>query len=473
MLDGNSIRSALIRRQRLFGSNMQPLSLPTRTEHDPLGEVRVPADALYGGQTERALANFQISRLRIHPSLIHAIVEIKKAAAEANQQLGKLPTEKSQAIVQAADEVLSGRWRDQFQLDVFQAGAGTSYNMNTNEVLANRALEILGFQRGEYSRLHPNDHVNQSQSTNDVMPTAMRIAALRGLGELLPAIDRLCDAFRLKANEFSETIKSGRTHLHDATQMSLGQEFAGYAGNLHRTAAAIEKTKDLLLDVPLGGTAIGTGVNTHPEYAPTAVERLAQITGLPLREAQDKIQSQQSLGDFLAVSAALRGFAVELSKTANDLRLLNSGPHTGLNEIGLPAIQPGSSIMPGKVNPVIAEMTNMVCFHIIGHDTAITMCAEAGQLELNVMMPYVAYALLESIDILKNTVLTLSDRCVRGIQAHADRLREYAERSVGQATLLNEKLGFQEAAEIARQSIETGKTIEELLRERESQNTKP
>lgn len=446
-------------------AELQESGRAVRQERDPLGEVSIPADALYGVQTQRALDNFQISQLRIHPALIIALAEIKKAAAETNRNVGQLAPELSEAITKAAEEVIAGQWAGQFQLDVFQAGAGTSYDMNVNEVIANRALELLGECRGDYARLHPNDHVNQAQSTNDTMPTAMRIATVRLLRELIPAIIRLHDSFKLKAQEFSDIVKAGRTHLHDATEMTLGQEFDAYAGNLYRTLWHLQNIEGVLLEVPLGGTAIGTGINTHPEYARLAVERLSEITGLNLREAPDRIQSQQSLGDFLALSAALRGFTVELNKIANDLRLLSSGPHTGLDEIELPAVQPGSSIMPGKVNPTIPEMINMVCFHVIGHDTAVMLCAEAGQLELNVMMPYVAYALLESLDVMKNAVHTLDEKCIRGIRAHPERCRTYAEQSVGRAAELNEQLGFMGAAEIAQRAMETGKSIDELLRE--------
>ncbi|HYE75125.1 MAG TPA: aspartate ammonia-lyase, partial [Blastocatellia bacterium] len=348
-----------------------------RTERDPMGELKVPADVLYGVQTQRALENFQISRLRITPSLITAYAAIKKAAAWANVQVGKLDPKIGEVIMRAADEVMAGRHQEDFKLDVFQAGAGTSYNMNINEVIANRALELMGHQRGDYNRIHPNDHVNKAQSTNDTMPTAMRVATLKLLPEMFLAMEALINAFSEKANEFANVTKSGRTHLHDATQMTLGQEFNGYALNLRRAMNRIRTVQDLLYEVPLGGTAIGSGINTHPDYARLAVTKLSEITRLKLREAQDRFQSQQSLGDFLALSGTLRGFAVELSKIANDLRLLNSGPHTGLAEIELPAVQPGSSIMPGKYNPGVAEMTNMVCFHIIGHDTAMTFAAEA------------------------------------------------------------------------------------------------
>ena len=436
-----------------------------RLERDPLGEVAVPGDALYGVQTQRARDNFRISSLRIDHSLIVAIAEIKKAAAIANLANGQLSPEIATVIQDAADEIIAGRLRDQFDLDVFQAGAGTSYNMNVNEVIANRALEMLSRPRGDYRTIHPNDHVNRSQSTNDVIPTAMRIALIRAVRELGPPANALCTTLLEKAAEFSDVIKAGRTHLHDATTLTLGDEFRGYAGNLRRSLERIEYCETALTEVPLGGTAIGTGVNTHGEFPGRVVVALSEITSLALREAPDRIQSQQSLGDFLALSAALRGFAVELNKIANDLRLLDSGPHTGLAEISLPAVQPGSSIMPGKVNPSILEMTNMVCFHIIGHDLAITMAAEAGQLELNVMMPYVAYALLESLSILRATLSTLDEKCIRGIEADRDRCREYAERSVGQAAVLNEQIGFMAAAELAKKAIETGKSVEDLLKE--------
>lgn len=444
---------------------MSKPDLAYRTERDPIGEVRVPAQVLYGVQTLRALDNFRISSLRVHPALITAYAEIKKAAAQTNVQTGALEPELGRAIAAAADEVISAQWRDQFDLDVFQAGAGTSYNMNTNEVIANRALEMLGRSRGDYEFVNPNDHVNKSQSTNDTMPTAMRIAAVRLLRGLVVTLDRLVNSFAEKSKEFADIKKSGRTHLHDAVPMTLGQEFGGYAGNLRRALDRLSAAEEALLEVPLGGTAIGTGTNTHPDYARLAVAHLGQITGLALREPADRVQSTQSLGDFLALSGALRGFAVELNKITNDLRLLDSGPHTGLYEIELPALQPGSSIMPGKVNPAVAEMVNMVCFHVIGHDLAITLCAEAGQLELNVMMPYAAYALLESLEVIKNAAHTLDEKCVRLIRAHPDRCLAYAERSVGKAALHNQELGYMGAAELAKRAIETGKDIDEVLKE--------
>jgi aspartate ammonia-lyase len=422
-------------------------------------------EALYGGQTQRALDNFQISNLKIHSEFIVALAEIKKAAAAANFSTNKLALKESTAIIRAAEEIIAGQWGDQFQLDVFQAGAGTSLNMNMNEVIANRALELMGAQRGDYSKLHPNDHVNRSQSTNDVIPTAIRLASVRLMRKLSKVIDELSETFEVKATEFSDIPKSGRTHLHDAVPMMLGDEFSGYAENISRAAGRVSETEEFLLEVPLGGTAVGNGVNTHPDYARLAVAELSRITRLDLRQSPNRFQSMQSLGDFVALSAALRGFAIELGKIANDLRLLSSGPHTGLDEIELPAVQPGSSIMPGKVNPSIPEMVNMVCFHVVGQDTAIMMCADAGQLELNVTMPYVAYALLESLKVMANAARTFDHKCVRGIRAHRERCREYAERTVGLAALRNEELGFMAAAELAQRAIASGKTVQELVQE--------
>ena len=439
-----------------------------RSERDPLGEKAIPADALYGVQTARARENFRVSALRIHPAFVTAYAEIKRAAAEANVQGGTLDPACGDAIARAATEVVDGRWREQFDLDVFQAGAGTSYNMNVNEVVANRALELLGGARGDHERLSPNDHVNKAQSTNDTMPTAMRIAAVRLLRALLDALGGLGEAFDGKAREFADVEKSGRTHLHDAVPMTLGHEFGAYAGSVRRAAGRLGALEPALLEVPLGGTAVGTSVNAPEGYPDAVIARLRAIGGLDVRAAADRVQSQQSLGDFVALSGALRGLAVELSKIANDLRLLNSGPHTGLYEIELPAMQPGSSIMPGKVNPAVAEMLNMVCFHVIGHDVAITMCGEAGQLEVNVTMPYVAYALLESLDVLTHAVRTFDAQCVRLIRAHPDRLREYAERSVGRAALLNDTLGFLGAAEVANAAVESGRRVEEVAAEREA-----
>jgi aspartate ammonia-lyase len=437
----------------------------SRLETDSLGDVSVPAVALYGVQTQRALGNFCVSNLRIHPALIIAYAEIKQAAAEANRATGALKPELANAIIRAAEELSAGHWHDQFQLDVFQAGAGTSYNMNLNEVIANRALELLGRARGAYEHLHPNDHVNHSQSTNDTMPTALRIAALRLTDRLTAALAQLAAAFADKAGEFAEVRKSGRTHLRDAVPMTLGDEFGAYAAILEQATERLGIVALALLELPLGGTAVGNGVNTHPNYTRLVIERLAQITGLPLSAARNRFAATQSLGDFVALSGALRGVAVELSKIANDLRLLGSGPHTGLDEIELPAVQPGSSIMPGKVNPAMAEMLNMVCFHILGHDAAIAHCGAAGQLELNVMTPYVAYALLESLETLTNATRSFEEKCVRGIQANWERCQMYAERTIGLAALHNQELGFMGAAKLAQRAIDSGKSVREALGE--------
>jgi aspartate ammonia-lyase len=437
----------------------------TRIERDPLGEKAVPEGALYGVQTLRSLETFRISRLRVHSALVTAYAEIKRAAIETNVRLGKLDAAKGDAIARAAAELADGRWRDQFDLDVFQAGAGTSYNMNVNEVLANRALELLGHARGDHEKLSPNDDVNKAQSTNDTMPTAIRVAAVRLLRELFAALEALEDAFAGKAREFGSIEKAGRTHLHDAVPMKLGEEFSAWGSSVRRAAARLRVQEATLLEVPLGGTAVGTSVNAHEDYPCLVVERLRAITGLDVRAAENRVQSQQSLGDFVALSGALRGLAVELSKIANDLRLLSSGPHTGFDEIELPATQPGSSIMPGKVNPAVAEMLNMVCYHVIGHDTAITMCGEAGQLEVNVTMPYVAYALLEMLEVMTSAVRTFDERCIRVVRAHPDRCREFAERSVGRAALFNDELGFLGAAKLAERAVETGRRVEELAEE--------
>jgi aspartate ammonia-lyase len=434
-----------------------------RIERDPLGEKRIPSEALYGVQTARARESFRISRLRIHPLLITAIAEIKKAAATVHLLSGKLPQKTAEAIIEAAGEIIAGELSAEFDLDVFQAGAGTSYNMNVNEVIANRALEIIGARRGDYAAINPNDDVNKAQSTNDVMPTAMRISCIRLARRLKEALDTLADSFDAKAAEFANIEKAGRTHLHDATPVTLGDEFAAWGGNVRRAGEQIRSLEASLAEINLGGTAVGKGDNVYAGYQEMVVEQLAELTQLPLKSATNRMQLTQSLGDFVALSGSLRRLAVELGKIANDLRLLSSGPHTGLDEIELPAVQPGSSIMPGKVNPAIPEMLNMVAFHVIGQDVAIMMCAEAGQLELNVMMPYVAYAILEGLETMTCAIQTFDERCVRVIKAHPEKCREYRERSVGLAALHNEELGFMGAAKLAEKAVETGKTIDELV----------
>jgi aspartate ammonia-lyase len=439
--------------------------IPTRTERDSLGEREVPADAYYGIQTLRALENFPISGWKPFPSLVTATVQIKKAAARANLVLGVLDSRIAEAIEQGADEVLAGRLADQFVVDPFQAGAGTSHNMNANEVLANRAIELLGGERGDYSVVHPNDHVNMGQSTNDVFPTAMRLASLELVRELVPALAGLADAFTRKSDEFEAIVKSGRTHLQDAVPIRLGQEFGGYATALNKNAGRIAAAADELRDIGLGGTAVGTGINAAPGYRARVTEELIRLTGEELRQTRDYFEATQSMAPFVNLSGALKTVATDLIRITNDLRLLSSGPNTGLAEIALPAVQPGSSIMPGKVNPVIAEMTAMTCFQVIGNDGAITAAAQAGQLELNVMMPVIAFDLLFSLTILTNCLKTLRERCVDGITVDEERCRWYVEHSVSLVTALSPRIGYARAAEIAKRAIARGKTIREVVME--------
>ena len=437
-----------------------------RVERDPLGEVRVPASAYYGVQTERAVENFPISGLTAHPELVTATVLIKKAAAEANRALGRLAPEIADAIVQAADDVLEGGLRDQFVVDVYQAGAGTSHNMNANEVLANRAAEILGVPRGEYDRVHPNDHVNMGQSTNDVFPTATRLALLFVLRDLMTAARELAKGLEDKSREFADIVKTGRTHLQDAVPITFGQEFGGYAANVGHAARELERTADQLHELNLGATAVGTGLNAGDDYAREAIARLARYTGLPLRPAANRFRVTQSMGDVLACSGALRRLAVEVGKIASDLRLLSMGPRAGIAEIQLPAVQPGSSIMPGKVNPSVPEMVNQVCYQVIGCDATILAAADAGQLELNVMMPVIAWNGLHAMRILAQAMHVLQDRCVSGIKVDVERARELLDRSTAVATALSPYIGYEATADIAKTSIKTGRPIRELVRER-------
>src|SRR3989449_611150 len=389
----------------------------TRIERDPLGELPVPADALYGIQTERARQNFPISQLLPLPPFVHAVVWIKKAAALTHKQTGRLDPKLADAIGRAADEILAGEHRRHFVVDPYQAGAGTSHNMNCNEVLANRANELLGGKRGEYTPVHPNDHVNMAQSTNDVIPTAIRLAALSELPTLLEAMGRLARAFLAKSKAFDKILKSGRTHLQDATPIRLGQEFTAFGRTIERNRDRIAAAADALRDLGIGGSAVGTGLNVEPHYPRLMVQQLRALPGLERREGADRGQLMQSMGDAAAFSGALRTYAVDLGKIASDIRLLASGPRTGLAEILLPAVQPGSSIMPGKVNPSVAEMVNMVCYQAIGNDVTIAAAAEAGQLELNVMMPVIAHNLLFTMLILPNASRIFAGRCVEGIEA--------------------------------------------------------
>jgi len=437
--------------------------METRVERDALGEREVPADAYYGIQTLRAVENFPISGLKAHPAFIVATAQVKLAAAQANLAVGRLDKTIGKAIASAAREVIAGRLHDQFVVDVYQAGAGTSHNMNANEVLTNRALEILGEPRGRYSRVHPNDHANMSQSTNDVFPTAMRLAALALTRPLLQALEGLEAALRDRARAFDGVVKAGRTHLQDATPIRVGQEVGGYATAVAAHRAAIGEACGPLRALGLGGTAVGTGLNSPPNYRRLVTAALAEITGEPLLPAPDPFDAMQSMRPFAGLSGTVRTLALDLIRIANDLRLLASGPRTGLAEIILPAVQPGSSIMPGKVNPVLAEALNMVCFQVIGYDLTIAMATQAGQLELNVMMPVIAHSLFQSLTILAGGTAAFTTRCVAGIQVDAERCRRYAEDTVALATALSPRIGYERAATVAKASWATGRTIREVV----------
>lgn len=434
-----------------------------RIEKDPLGEKQVPAEALYGIQTLRAVDNFPVSGLRPLPAFVDAVVWIKKAAALTHRQTGRLDTRLADAIVRAADEILAGKHRDQFVVDVYQAGAGTSHNMNANEVLANRANEILGAARGVYAPVHPNDHVNMAQSTNDVIPTAMRLATLATLPLLLDAMQGLEKTFLAKGQQFDDVMKSGRTHLQDATPIRLGQEFTAWGHTTARHRAKLVEAAAWLREMNIGGTAVGTGLNAEVEYPRLMVEHLRGITKMDVREGTDRIQLMQSMGDIATMSGAVRGWALDLNKIANDIRLLASGPRTGLAEILLPAVQPGSSIMPGKVNPSIAEMVNQVCYQVIGLDTTVAMAAEAGQLELNVMMPVITHNIVFALIILANAVRIFDERCIRGTEADAAQSAYWLERSPALVTALAPKLGYAEAAALAKEAVTSGLTVRELV----------
>lgn len=438
----------------------------TRKEKDSLGLVEVPAMAYYGAQTARAVENYPISGMRAHPLLVRAIAMAKSAAAQANKELGLVEPDRADAIMQAAQEVIDGRWEDQFVVDVFQAGAGVSFHMNTNEVIANRANQVLGGALGAYDKVHPNDHVNYGQSTNDVFPTAMRLGTLLALETLYPVLDALAVTFEAKAKEFHEIMKSGRTHLQDAVPMRLGQEFAAYGVAIRKARSNIAHSADSLRELGLGGSAVGTGINTHPDYRAKAVARLAQLSGQKLMPADDMRWAMQSNACMAEVSGALRALALEIIRISNDLRLLASGPNTGFAEIHLPSLQPGSSIMPGKINPVIPELAAMVAFQVVGNDTAVALAAQAGQLELNVMMPTMAYNVMQSITILTNMLRQFDKRCIAGITANEARCNQYAQSTVSLATALNPYIGYARAAEIVKESVATGRSIIEIAREK-------
>jgi aspartate ammonia-lyase len=441
-------------------------SQATRTEKDSLGIKEIPADVYYGIQTARAVENFPISGMRAHPELIRAFAMVKEAAAEANKELGLVEPDRADAIIQAAQEVADGQWNQEFVVDVFQAGAGVSFHMNTNEVIANRAIEILGGTPGDYSLVHPNDHVNYGQSTNDVFPTGMRLATLLELEKLYPVLDGMAEDLEAKGREFHDILKAGRTHMQDAVPMRLGQEFSAYAGAIRRANQGIRSASSGLRELGLGGSAVGTGINTHPDYREKAVRNLARISKLALSPVDDMRYAMQSNFAMASVSSALRNLALEVIRIANDLRLLSSGPNTGFAEINLPALQPGSSIMPGKINPVLPELAAMVSFQVVGNDLAVAMAVQAGQLELNVMMPTMAYNVLQSITILTNMLRQLAERSISGITANPSRCNVYVQSTVALATALNPYIGYAKAAEIVKESVATGKSIIEIARER-------
>ena len=438
-----------------------------RIEKDSLGEIEVPADALYGAQTMRAVQNFPVSGMRPYRAFVWSMAAIKQAAAMVHMDLGLLDEERGQAIVQAAQEVIDGRWDGHFVVDPFQAGAGTSHNMNTNEVIANRANQILGHAVDDSQKpVHPNDHVNMAQSTNDTIPTAIRLGCLWRLDELTGEVTRLAAELRSKAHAFDDVVKSGRTHLQDAVPVRLGQEFGAYARAVERDVERIRRAAGGLRRLGIGGTATGTGLNAHPEYHARMVRKLSELTGLELYESDDLFESMQSMADAVDFSASMRTLAVTLDRIANDFRLLSSGPATGLDEIRLPAVQPGSSIMPGKVNPVLAEMLNMACFHVMGDDLTVMMAGQAGQLELNVMMPIIAHNLFEMMHLLTGAVRAFTDKCVSGLQANREKAEGWLAKNAILITALNPVIGYLKGAEVAKEAMATGRTIKEVVVEK-------
>lgn len=453
---------------RLINAAVQYQSGRTRNEHDLLGEREVPYEYYYGVQTLRALENFNISgvTLSFYPLLIEALAMVKKAAALANYDLGLISKEIKAAIVQACDEIISGKFHSYFVVDMIQGGAGTSTNMNANEVIANRALEILGYEKGDYKHCHPNNHVNLSQSTNDAFPTSVRIALINSNKKLVKVLQKLVQSFRNKAIEFSHIIKMGRTQMQDAVPMTLGQEFEAYAIMLNKEVQCLEQSSQLFLEVNMGATAIGTGINSHPRYSEKVIKHLKNVTDLKVVLADNLVEATQDTAAFIMYSSAVKRLAVKLSKISNDLRLLSSGPRTGINEINLPPMQPGSSIMPGKVNPVIPEVVSQIAFKVIGNDLTVTIATEGGQLELNVFEPVIVQSLFESIEMLKNGMMILKDKCIDGITANEDRCRELVEKSVGIVTALNPALGYEACTSLAREALETNRGVYELVLEK-------
>lgn len=437
----------------------------SRMEHDSIGALNVPAEAYYGVQSMRAATNFQITHRPLHPVLIDSIVMVKKAAAITNEKSGKLDQQIAQAIIKACDEILDGNLRDQFIVDAIQGGAGTSANMNANEVIANRAIEILGGTKGDYSIVHPNDHVNMSQSTNDVIPTAGKITVLKLLPQTIKELEKLEKAMEEKEAEFDDILKMGRTQLQDAVPMRLGQSFGAFVHVLKRDIKRLKNVMDEMKVLNIGATAIGTAINVDPYYLANISYELSKVAGISLKQAEDLIDATQNLDGFVSVSRVLKTCAVDISKISNDLRLMSSGPRTGLSEINLPARQNGSSIMPGKINPVIPEVVSQVAYLIIGHDYTITMAAEAGQLELNAFEPVLFHHLFESIDTLKEAAATLTKHCITGITANKGQCEEYIEKSVGISTALCPYIGYAKSAEIAKKSLKTGISVKELILE--------
>ncbi len=436
-----------------------------RQEKDSIGVKEIPADVYYGVQTARAVENYPISGMRAHPTLIAAFGMVKRAAAEANKALALVDDKRADAIIQAAQEVIDGKWNPSFVVDVFQAGAGVSFHMNSNEVIANRATEIMGGKLGEYT-VHPNDHVNYGQSTNDVFPTGMRVATLLELEKLYPAIEAMAATFEAKGKEFHSIMKSGRTHMQDAVPIRLGQEFAAYGVAMRKAVASIRHAADSLREMGLGGSAVGTGINTHPDYREKAVATLARISGQKLTPAADMRWAMQSNACMAEVSSSLRNLALEIIRISNDVRLISSGPNTGFAEINLPGLQPGSSIMPGKINPVMPELAAMVSFQVVGNDTAVALAVQGGQLELNVMMPTMAYNVLQSITIMTNMLKVFNEKCIVGITANEKRNNFYAQSTVSLATALNPYIGYARAAEIVKESVATGRSIIDIARDK-------
>jgi aspartate ammonia-lyase len=454
--------------ERVTGAEPGQMIGNVRTEHDSLGERELPDEVYYGVQTLRAMENFAISGVLVKnfEHMIEAMAFVKKAAAQTNCELGVLAEAKMKAISKACDDLLAGKFHDQFTVDMFQGGAGTSTNMCANEVIANRGLEIMGHNKGEYDHLHPNDHVNCSQSTNDAYPTAIKLAVLLSLKDLLGAMDELKTALEAKAQEFADVLKMGRTENQDAVPMTLGQEFSAYAVMVESAAAALQGTEDEFFNINMGATAIGTGINSPPGYADRVTQKLSEVSGFQLRRASNLVEATQNAGAFAQMSATMKRAAVQISKICNDLRWISSGPRCGLNEINLPPMQPGSSIMPGKVNPVIPELVNQVCYQVIGYDAVVSMAAEASELELCMAEPIIAYDLLHGMMILKNACITLTSRCIVGITANRDVCRKYVENSIGLVTALVPVIGYEKSAAIAKEALKTGGSVYNLVLEK-------